>query len=82
MQISSQSQRRVPSVWNEANAIVLGHPSNLALFADPADFGHIWLHDIESARFNPWLEGLPTRKYLTTRDRQWGGAAQRNIART
>lgn len=61
---------------NKAYTVLLGHPADPALLADATDFGHIRLHDIECARFDPWLEGLPTREYLTAGDREW--AARRS----
>src|SRR5215469_11312696 len=70
MQISCQSQCCVPSVRNEANTILFGHPSNLALLADAADLRHIWLHNIERTALEPWNEGLSPSQNLTTRNGQ------------
>jgi hypothetical protein len=64
---------------NEADPMLLRHPRDLALLAEPAHFRDVGLDDIQSAALQPWPKTLTACQHLAPGDRHVGRTPQRDI---
>src|SRR5690348_4605310 len=53
VEVRRQTDRHVPAVRDEADAVLLRHPADAPLLRDAADLRHIRLDDVERARLDP-----------------------------
>jgi hypothetical protein len=51
--------------------VIPGHPGDLRLLADPADFRDVGLDDVEGPRGEKRQERLPARENLAAGNRHW-----------
>src|SRR4051812_10716534 len=65
LEVGGKTDRRVPAVRHEGEAVVERHPGDAPRLADPADLGRVGLDDVERVALEPWYERLPSGQHLT-----------------
>jgi hypothetical protein len=78
VKIGGQTNCGIPSMRDHAKAMILGHPRDSPHFADPTNFGDVWLHDIKRTLTNPRLESLTPSQDLASGNRYTCGLTKKD----